>query len=107
MELLAQDCMPPEEADQAFVTGIFSLLDVMLGMPMDEALKLLSVPEPVADALQHRRGPLGELLTLAEACESNDDAAFDRTAATLHLSSQQINFAHLQALAWVDHLIDT
>ena len=107
MELLAQDCMPPEEADQAFVTGIFSLLDVMLGMPMDEALKLLSVPEPVADALQHRQGPLGELLTLAEACESNDDAAFDRTAATLHLSSQQINFAHLQALAWVDHLIDT
>ena len=46
------------------------------------------------------------LLTLAEACESSDDAVFDRTAGLLHLTSQQINFAHLQALAWADHIGD-
>jgi len=106
MELLAAECMPPEEADQAFVTGIFSLLDVMLGMPMESALGLLSVPEPVANALLHHAGPLGELLSLAQACESSNDALFDRAAASLQLSSQQINMAHLQALAWADHVTE-
>ena len=107
MELMAAECMSPEEADQAFVTGIFSLLDVMLGMPMESALGLLSVPDPVAAALLHHTGPLGELLTLAQACESSNDALFDRAAASLQLSSQQINMAHLQALAWADHVTET
>ena len=31
---------------------------------------------------------------------------FDRAAGLLHLTSQQINFAHLQALAWADHISD-
>ncbi|MBO9677849.1 MAG: HDOD domain-containing protein [Acidovorax sp.] len=106
MELLALESMSQEEADQAFVAGIFSMLDVMLGMPMESALSLLSVPEPVAAALLRREGALGELIALAEACESSDDAVFDRAAATLHLSSQQINWAHLQALAWADHVTE-
>ena len=107
MELLALQTLPPEDADQAFVVGIFSLLDVMLSMPMESALGLLNVPEPVTAALLRREGFLGDLLTLAEACESSDDAVFDRTAGLLHLSSQQINYAHLQALAWADHLADS
>ena len=106
MELLALETLPPEDADQAFVVGIFSLLDVMLSMPMESAIGLLNVPEPVAAALLRREGFLGDLLTLAEACESSDDALFDRAAGLLHLTSQQINFAHLQALAWADHISD-
>lgn len=104
MELLALETMPAEEADQAFVAGIFSLLDTMLNMPMTDALRLLSVPPIVEAALLHREGILGHLLSLAEACESGDDAAFDRAATDLRLSSQQINIAHLHALAWADHI---
>ena len=103
MELLALESMGQEEADQAFVVGIFSMLDVMLGMPMETALGLLSVPPSAEAALLRGEGVLGHLLTLARACESNDDAAFDRAASTLQLTSQQINGAHLQALAWADH----
>ena len=53
------------EADEAFVVGIFSLLDVMLSIPMESALKLLTVPDAVAAALLRRGGVLGDLLTLA------------------------------------------
>ncbi len=106
MELLALETLPPDEADQAFVVGIFSLLDVMLTIPMEAAIGLLNVPEASAAALLRREGFLGDLLTLAEACESSDDAVFHRAAGTLHLSSQQINLAHLQALAWADQLTD-
>jgi len=106
MELLALETLPPDEADQAFVVGIFSLLDVMLSMPMEAAMGLLNVPDAVSAALLRREGFLGDLLTLAEACESSDDAVFNRAAGLLHLSSQQINLAHLQALAWADQLTD-
>ncbi|MDD2713707.1 MAG: HDOD domain-containing protein [Simplicispira sp.] len=105
MELLALESgIAQEEADQAFVVGIFSLLDTMLGLPMESALKLISVPEAVQAALLHHTGMLGNLLILVQACESNDDDAFDRAAGVLRLSSQQINGAHLQALAWADHI---
>lgn len=106
MELLALETLPPDEADQAFVVGIFSLLDVMLSIPMESAIGLLNVPDASAAALLRREGFLGDLLTLAEACESSDDAVFHRAAGTLHLSSQQINLAHLQALAWADQLTE-
>lgn len=106
MELLAQDILPAEEADQAFVVGIFSMLDVMLSMPLASAVGLLHMPEAVAEALLHRTGVLGDLLTLTEACETSNDEIFDQTATRLGLSSQQINWAHLQALAWADHLSD-
>ena len=104
MELLAQQILTQEDADQAFVTGIFSLLDVMLGMPMASAVRLLNLPTRVTSALLRHEGSLGDLLTLAEACEMGDDSAFDRAAHNLHLTSQQINLAHLQALAWADQL---
>ena len=107
MELLALESkMDQDDADQAFVAGIFSLLDAMLGMPMQDALSLLHVPETVEAALLHRTGVLGNLLSLAQACESNDDDAFDRAAAALQLGGAQINGAHLQALAWADHIAD-
>lgn len=102
MELLVGDRLPPELRDNAFVAGIFSLLDVMLGMPMERAVKLLALPPEVVEALLHRTGPLAPYLQLTEACETGDDQVFRQAADTLGLSSQEVNWAHLQALAWSD-----
>ncbi|WP_313081377.1 HDOD domain-containing protein [Pulveribacter sp.] len=102
MELLALQLQGPEEADQAFVIGLFSLLDQLLGMPLPDAIGLLALPEATAQALLHQRGPHGTLLALAQACESGDDAAFAHATDALGLSSEQVNAAHLQAIAWAD-----
>ncbi len=48
MELLAIELLPPEECDNAFVVGVFSLLDTMLGMPLGKALEGISLPESVS-----------------------------------------------------------
>ncbi len=55
MELLAAELLPPEECDNAFVVGVFSLLDTMLGLPMEQALESLALPEPVVEALLHQQ----------------------------------------------------
>ena len=104
MELLAAELLPPDECDNAFVVGVFSLLDTMLGMPMDKALEAISLPESAVSALLLRRGVLAPFLELAIACETADDEAFARCANELHLSNRQVNWAHLQALAWAETL---
>jgi EAL and modified HD-GYP domain-containing signal transduction protein len=84
--------------------GVFSLLDTMLGMPMEAALATVTLPQQVTDALLHRSGPLAPYLNLTVACESSDDAAFANAIGALGLNSNQVNWAHLQALAWAETL---
>ena len=104
MELLALEMLPAEEIDNAFIVGVFSLLDSILGMPIEQALSTIALPQPVADALLHRTGVYAPFLELVLACESGDEEAFARNAEALHLSNHQVNWAHLQALAWADNL---
>ena len=104
MELLAAELMPPEECDNAFVVGVFSLLDTMLGVSMEKAMESVALPQPVVDALLHNTGPFAPFLALAKACEAGDDVAFARYAEDLHLSNRQVNWAHVQALTWAEDL---
>ncbi len=104
MELLALEKLEAEDCDNAFVVGVFSLLDTMLGMPLEAALKTVSLPPQVIDALLHRTGPLAPFLDLTIACESSDDAAFATAIKDLDLDSNQVNLAHLQALTWAESL---
>lgn len=104
MELLTAEMLTREDSDNAFVVGVFSLLDVMLGVPMERALESVSLPESVVETLLHNTGVFAPFLELAKACESGDDAVFARTSQALHLSNHQVNMAHLQALVWADDL---
>lgn len=106
MELLAAELLSPDECDNAFVVGVFSLLDTMLGMPLEKALASISLPETVLNALLHNTGVLAPFLELTKACESVDDEVFAKMAETLRLSNHQVNWAHLQALAWAETLAD-
>jgi EAL and modified HD-GYP domain-containing signal transduction protein len=104
MELLAAELLPPEECDNAFVVGVFSLLDTMLGLSMETALATVSLPESVTHALLHQAGPLAPFLELTVACETGDDEAFGRTATLLGLNNNQVNWAHVQALVWAESM---
>ncbi|WP_313071128.1 HDOD domain-containing protein [Melaminivora sp.] len=104
MELLAPRLLPPEEVEQAFVVGLFSLLDRLLGMPLQDALDLLHLPAGMAEALVHRRGVAGALLDLVVACESGDAGTLPQAARALGLDEAAVNTAHLQALQWADAL---
>lgn len=52
--------------DQAFMTGVFSLLDILLGMPMPEIVAALNLAPAVSAALLGRSGELGTALALVE-----------------------------------------
>jgi c-di-GMP-related signal transduction protein len=103
MELLAtESSLPQEDSDNAFVVGVFSLLDTMLGISMEEGLASVTLPDSVTQALLHRTGPLAPFLELTIACETGDDEAFARNAELLGLNNNQVNWNHVQALAWAE-----
>jgi EAL and modified HD-GYP domain-containing signal transduction protein len=104
MELLAKELMGPDEVDNAFVVGIFSTLDVMLGVSMDKALGSISLPEAVTDALMRREGPLGPFLKIVEASEQSDLSALENLATSQGLDANAVNGAQISALAWTETL---
>lgn len=99
VELLGQGLLPPAEADNLFVVGMLSLIDQLLGVPMEEILGHVHLPTPVQDAILRRSGMYGAFLALAESCES-DGALAAELSEELFLSQDQVNGAHLMALAW-------
>lgn len=99
-ELLARRRMGPVETEQAFVTGLLSLVDVLFRMPMAEALGQLDLPEDIHRALAHHEGKYGAVLALALACEQADSAAMAARSAELGLTPDEVNELYLQALTW-------
>ncbi|MBI3285985.1 MAG: HDOD domain-containing protein [Burkholderiales bacterium] len=102
-ELLGQSKMSKGEAENLFVAGMFSLLDRLLGLPMEEVLSTIQLPEAVTSALISRGGVYGPFLALAEACELNS-MLVGSLAETLKISPDEVNQAHLSALVWAKNI---
>lgn len=98
-ELLGQKFLARGEGENLFVAGMFSLLDRLLGLPMKEVLDTVGLPDEVVRALLTRGGMYGPYLALAEACELNSNLVAS-LAASLDISPEDVNKAHLEALAW-------
>lgn len=103
-ELLGKDMLEAADRDNLFIVGVFSLLDAMLEMPMEQVLDNLSLPESITDALLHRQGIYGPFLELAEACEEGSAGHIEKLVFSLQLEPEKVNQAHLSALAWVEML---
>ncbi|MCB1915803.1 MAG: HDOD domain-containing protein [Rhodocyclaceae bacterium] len=99
MELLA-DGDDVARRDASFMAGLLSLIDVILEMPLAEALAAFDPPAAIRDALLHGEGHLAQLLALAQACERADGDGLARAAAACGIAPETAGERHAQALAW-------
>ncbi|MEQ1775242.1 MAG: EAL domain-containing protein [Burkholderiales bacterium] len=91
--------------DNAFMAGIMSLMDVLLGMPLAEIVNGLPVASEVRDALLDRSGTLGRMLNLAEALERNEAADVSAAVAALPgYTASRVNSAQMEALRWANSI---
>ena len=104
VELVGQNFLQGHDRDNLFIVGVFSLLDVMLDMPMEKVLDSLMLPEAIGDALLTRTGIYGGFLQLAEACEDPDLMRVQVISENMHVPAEMLNRAHIAALAWVEEL---
>lgn len=77
MELAARSLYPnnPDFADAAFMTGIFSLVHVLVGSTPAHTLERLGLAKPISRAVDGYQGELGTLLRVAMSAERGDHAA--------------------------------
>jgi EAL and modified HD-GYP domain-containing signal transduction protein len=107
MELAAAWLRPHDDefADAAFMTGIFSLVHVVLGSTPAAVLEKLGLALPIREAIVTRRGALGTLLRLAEAAGEGGDAAAiamgpDAPNGFTRLTPEVLADLNLSAAAW-------
>lgn len=103
-ELLGEPFFEKRDRDNLFVVGVFSLLDIMLKVPMETVLEKLQLPEAIVDALVRREGIFGPFLKLTEACEDANNEEILQLAAMLQLNPDKVNQCHMDALAWTEAL---
>ncbi|MCG7498895.1 HDOD domain-containing protein [Vibrio sp. Of7-15] len=86
--------------DQAFITGLFSLLDSLLDHPIEQLIDLLPLSTEIQNALLRRQGMLGELLGLQEAYERAEWERVEHYCELLSLDGGSVKTFYTQAETW-------
>ncbi|MYN42271.1 HDOD domain-containing protein [Duganella sp. FT109W] len=102
MELLSKACGEDKpHQEQAFMVGMFSLLGVLFGLPLEEVMKPLTISDAVQQALLAHAGELGQLLCVVESAEREDHDALDGCLAALPLDADSYNRIVIDAYLWM------
>jgi hypothetical protein len=104
MEILGAHFFEKAQLDNLFITGAFSLLDVLLGTDIDVVLDQMNLPDAIRDALLNGEGVYASLLKLSIASESFLPDQLRGQCEALGLSNEQVSSAILQAVAFADAL---
>lgn len=84
---------------EAFICGVFSLLDRMMKQPFAELLRAVPVPDSVRQVLVDGQGPYQPMLEVVRAVENESLYDVRESAERLLLGVAEINRAVLRALA--------
>ena len=95
------------QAERAFLVGMLSLADALMGRPIEALVEELRLSDELASALSRREGELGRLLDFVEAVERGEVDRFEP-----ELSSRDLDLANFQkiehdAYAWVHRLLQS
>lgn len=95
----------PVMADQLFLVGMFSLLDVLLNIPFPDVLNPLGLPEPVYDALTGHSGVMGDYLALAICCEQGDHQRILALCSRLGVDEEQVSHYYMESVIWTQEVL--
>ncbi|MFT3849965.1 MAG: HDOD domain-containing protein [Propionivibrio sp.] len=110
MELLSASISPDPDlsdfSDNAFLTGLFSLLDILINLPMSDILKELPMHDEVVEALMSpsNGGVLGALLSAVAAAEAGHFKAAEATYERLGIDAPAVAKAQVAALYWASRI---
>jgi EAL and modified HD-GYP domain-containing signal transduction protein len=102
VELIGKSMFGELHADALFITGIFSVLDILLGRPMRTLLDTICVSEEMYEALLYRKGRYAQLLFLAKAIEDANEQRIDDLQAALSIPIETVYETYNAALEWAE-----
>ncbi|WP_421903012.1 EAL and HDOD domain-containing protein [Maridesulfovibrio sp.] len=95
----------PLSSESMFMLGLFSLLDVLLGRPMEELMKELPVEKELMLALVGKQNKVSLYLDLVKCLEK---AEWDNLGSLImgnNLSSLAVARSHLAAMQWANEVV--
>ncbi|MCL1885078.1 MAG: HDOD domain-containing protein [Defluviitaleaceae bacterium] len=92
--------------ENLFLMGLFSVLDVVLDIPIEEAFKMVFVPPQIYNALVSQQGDYFSVLFFVQQYEMGHWKEISRVALVRNIGIEQIHFAYKEALLWYSDLIN-
>jgi EAL and modified HD-GYP domain-containing signal transduction protein len=105
-ECLAMKTDLAPKASELFMTGMFSMLDVLVGRPLYELLDRINVSKDIRVALTTGKNRHGEVLQLVLAYERGLWNDVDMWAGKLGLDSTGIASDYGKCVQWVEQVLD-
>lgn len=102
--LMAHDNPFSQFREQAFLIGLFSLLDALLDVSLQELVEQLPLCSGIKQALLNREGPYGLLLQLEECYEKADWLGVEAACQQLNVSVNDVMPRISQAQRWSQEL---
>jgi len=93
-------------APSLFMMGLFSLLDVILERPMEEAVKEVALDDSVRAALVDKSGDLYKIMQFIHSYEHANWDEIAMQMVTHNLELEEVTTAFVDALVWYKALLD-
>ncbi|NLC22025.1 MAG: HDOD domain-containing protein [Halomonadaceae bacterium] len=91
---------PAIDAEDAFTTGLFSMMDALMEEDRDTLFEQLPLSRPIIAAVKQHSGPLGAVLAQCQSHEQQVDAAIEA------IPGDRLHTCYMQALASTTALMD-
>lgn len=99
-ELLAQHTHLREKSGALFLSGLFSMLDVLLQRPLEQILEEIHAPSEIREMLLYGTGPYADLKGLVWSYEQGNWGDMEVYATRLKLEPETVTQAYLDAVRW-------
>lgn len=100
MESLAPVFGLGTKSAEVFLMGLFSILDIILDMSMEDALKKVTVSREIEDALVRRTGELANIYSFVVSYEAADWQEISRQLIVLGVDTDMIYQAYTETVCW-------
>ncbi|MFO6425012.1 EAL and HDOD domain-containing protein [Motilimonas sp. KMU-193] len=97
---LVLDKLIPENAQQGFLAGLFSLLDSLLDQPLTALLAEVKLKPAITQALTAREGLMGNCLNCIEHFERGEWQKISEDGKLIGLKQEQLAQIYLASLSW-------
>lgn len=91
--------------DELFLMGLFSVLDVILERPMDEALEMVKVSKEIKEALVDGKGQLNKILEFMVPYEAANWTEVSRQMIVNNIDEDVVSAAYMDSLTWYRDLM--
>ncbi|MEJ2057486.1 MAG: HDOD domain-containing protein [Desulfofustis sp.] len=104
-ELLGTASPYKTNSEELFIMGLFSMLDTMLGSPMNKIMDRLPIGRHVKDALIQQSGVMADFLKIAVAFERNQQKKIITLVKELRINAKNIGESYLAAVKYANGLL--